>query len=74
MLNNDHKQISVKPEIEDEYQKQFEIVGIIRWFGNIQKYQVGIKIQKVRLSPHPPWRLVEYWNWTNNFNADEYDF
>jgi 4-hydroxyacetophenone monooxygenase len=21
-----------------------------------------------------PWRLVEYWNWTNNFNANDYEF
>ena len=21
-----------------------------------------------------PWRLLEYWNWTNNFNPEDYDF
>jgi len=21
-----------------------------------------------------PWRLIEYWNWTNNFNQEDYEF
>ena len=73
MLNNNHKSIRVKPKIEKEYQDRFddrhkEMVwqheGVSSWYQN----------SKGKVVTTSPWRLVEYWNWTNNFNADEYDF
>ena len=73
MLNNNHKSIRVKPKIEKEYQNRFddrhkEMVwqhaSVSSWYQN----------SKGKVVTTSPWRLVEYWNWTNNFNADEYDF
>ena len=73
MLNNDHKVIRVKAEVEKDYQDKFDSrhnkmvwqdERVSSWYQN----------SKGKVVTTSPWRLVEYWNWTNNFNADEYDF
>jgi 4-hydroxyacetophenone monooxygenase len=73
MLNNDYKVIKVKPKIEKQYQDRFDKrhkkmvwqhANVLSWYQN----------SKGKVVTTSPWRLVEYWNWTNNFNADEYDF
>tara|TARA_Y100000766_G_scaffold89924_1_gene76381 strand:- start:441 stop:2312 length:1872 start_codon:yes stop_codon:yes gene_type:complete len=73
MLNNDHKSIRVKPEIEKQYQDRFDErhKGMVWQHSNVSSWYQNSKGKVVTTSP---WRLVEYWNWTNNFNADEYDF
>ena len=73
MLSNDLKVIRVKPEIEKQYQDKFDMrhekmvwqhPKVSSWYQN--------SIGKVVTTS--PWRLVEYWNWTNNFNQDDYEF
>ena len=73
MLNNDYKVIRVKAEVEKDYQDKFDRrhekmvwqdERVSSWYQN----------SKGKVVTTSPWRLVEYWNWTNNFNADEYDF
>ena len=73
MINHDLKQISVKPEIEDEYQKQFE-KRHSKMVWQHPKVSSWYQNSKGKVITTSPWRLVEYWNWTNNFNADEYNF
>ena len=73
MLNNDYKVIRVKAEVEKDYQDKFDSrhnkmvwqdERVSSWYQN----------SKGKVVTTSPWRLVEYWNWTNNFIADEYDF
>ena len=73
MLNNDYKVIKVKPKIEKQYQDRFDKrhKKIVWQHANVSNLYQNSKGKVVTTSP---WRLVEYWNWTNNFNADEYDF
>ena len=73
MLNNDCKVIKVKPEIEKQYQDRFDErhKKMVWQHANVSSWYQNSKGKVVTTSP---WRLVEYWNWTNNFNADEYDF
>ena len=73
MLNNDYKVIKVKPKIEKQYQDRFDKrhKKMVWQHENVSSWYQNSKGKVVTTSP---WRLVEYWNWTNNFNADEYDF
>jgi 4-hydroxyacetophenone monooxygenase len=73
MLDNDYKVIKVKSEIEKQYQDRFDKrhEKMVWQHANISSWYQNSKGKVVTTSP---WRLVEYWNWTNNFNADEYDF
>ena len=73
MLNNDHKLIKVKPEVEKRYQDRFDErhKRMVWQHANVSSWYQNSQGKVVTTSP---WRLVEYWNWTNNFNADEYDF
>ena len=73
MLNNDYKVIKVKPKIEKQYQDRFDKrhKKMVWQHANVSSWYQNSKGKVVTTSP---WRLVEYWNWTNNFNADEYDF
>ena len=73
MLVNDHKVIKVKPEVEKRYQDRFDErhKRMVWQHANVSSWYQNSKGKVVTTSP---WRLVEYWNWTNNFNADEYDF
>ena len=73
MIKNDLKIIKVKPDIEKEYQSRYEErhskmvwqhPKVSNWYQNSQGKVVTTS----------PWRLVEYWNWTNNFNHDDYEF
>ncbi len=73
MIKNDLKIIKVKPDIEKEYQSRYEErhskmvwqhPKVSSWYQNSQGKVVTTS----------PWRLVEYWNWTNNFNHDDYEF
>ena len=73
MLNNNHKVIKVKSEIEKQYQDKFDErhERMVWQHANVSSWYQNSKGKVVTTSP---WRLVEYWNWTNNFNPDEYDF
>ena len=73
MLNNDYKVIKVKPKIEKQYQDRFDKrhKKMVWQHANVSSWYQNSKGKVVTTSP---WRLIEYWNWTNNFNADEYDF
>jgi len=73
MIKNDLKIIKVKPVVEKEYQSRYEErhskmvwqqPKVSSWYQNSQGKVVTTS----------PWRLVEYWNWTNNFNHDDYEF
>ena len=73
MLINDHKVIKVKPEVEKRYQDRFDErhKRMVWQHPNVSSWYQNSKGKVVTTSP---WRLVEYWNWTNNFNSNEYDF
>jgi len=73
MIKNNLKIIKVKPDIEKGYQSRYEErhskmvwqhPKVSSWYQNSQGKVVTTS----------PWRLVEYWNWTNNFNHDDYEF
>jgi len=73
MLTNDHKVIKVKPEVEKRYQDRFDErhKRMVWQHANVSSWYQNSQGKVVTTSP---WRLVEYWNWTNNFNSHEYDF
>ena len=73
MLTNDHKVIKVKPEVEKLYQDRFDErhKRMVWQHANVSSWYQNSQGKVVTTSP---WRLVEYWNWTNNFNSHEYDF
>ena len=73
MLSNDLKVIRVKPEIEKEYQDRFDMrhEKMVWQHPKVSSWYQNSKGKVVTTSP---WRLVEYWNWTNNFNQDDYEF
>jgi 4-hydroxyacetophenone monooxygenase len=73
MLINDHKFIKVKPEVEKRYQDRFDErhKRMVWQHANVSSWYQNSQGKVVTTSP---WRLVEYWNWTNNFNSHEYDF
>jgi 4-hydroxyacetophenone monooxygenase len=73
MLSNDLKVLRVKPEIEKQYQHKFEMrhEKMVWQHPKVSSWYQNSKGKVVTTSP---WRLVEYWNWTNNFNQDDYEF
>jgi 4-hydroxyacetophenone monooxygenase len=73
MLTNDHKVIKIKPEVEKRYQDRFDErhKRMVWQHANVSSWYQNSQGKVVTTSP---WRLVEYWNWTNNFNSHEYDF
>ena len=73
MMDNDYKVIKVKPDIEKQYQDRFdEQHSQMVW--QHPKVSSWYQNSTGKVVTTSPWRLVEYWNWTNNFNPDEYDF
>ncbi|MFL2714118.1 MAG: flavin-containing monooxygenase [Gammaproteobacteria bacterium] len=73
MLSNNLKVIRVKPEIEKQYQDKFDVrhEKMVWQHPKVSSWYQNSKGKVVTTSP---WRLVEYWNWTNNFNQDDYEF
>jgi 4-hydroxyacetophenone monooxygenase len=73
MMDNDCKVIKVKPDIEKQYQDRFdEQHSQMVW--QHPKVSSWYQNSTGKVVTTSPWRLVEYWNWTNKFNPDEYDF
>jgi 4-hydroxyacetophenone monooxygenase len=73
MLSNNHKVIRVKPEIEGQYQDSFN-KRHEKMVWQHEKVSSWYQNSKGKVVTTSPWRLIEYWNWTSNFNADDYDF
>ncbi len=73
MIEHNLKKISVKPEIENQYQNSFE-KRHSKMVWQHPKVSSWYQNSKGKVVTTSPWRLVEYWSWTNNFNEDEYDF
>ncbi|MDB2411337.1 NAD(P)/FAD-dependent oxidoreductase [Gammaproteobacteria bacterium] len=73
MLSNNFKVIRVKPEIEKQYQDRFDKrhEKMVWQHSRVSSWYQNSKGKVVTTSP---WRLVEYWNWTNKFNQDDYEF
>lgn len=73
MLSNNFKVIRVKPEIEKQYQDRFDKrhQKMVWQHSKVSSWYQNSKGKVVTTSP---WRLVEYWNWTNKFNQDDYEF
>ena len=73
MLSNSFKVIRVKPEIEKQYQDRFDKrhEKMVWQHSKVSSWYQNSKGKVVTTSP---WRLVEYWNWTNKFNQDDYEF
>ena len=73
MLSNNFKVIRVKPEIEKQYQDRFDKrhEKMVWQHSKVSSWYQNSKGKVVTTSP---WRLVEYWTWTNKFNQDDYEF
>ena len=73
MLSNNFKVIRVKPEIEKQYQDRFDKrhEKMVWQHSKVSSWYQNSEGKVVTTSP---WRLVEYWNWTNKFNQDDYEF
>ncbi|MBD62632.1 MAG: 4-hydroxyacetophenone monooxygenase [Gammaproteobacteria bacterium] len=73
LIKNNLKMIKVKPECENEYQLKFDQrhqkmvwqhFKVSSWYQNSNGKVVTTS----------PWKLLEYWNWTNNFSESDYEF
>ena len=73
MITNNYRSIKPKSATVEDYQKRlndrldkmvWQHPKVSSWYQNSQGKVVTTS----------PWRLVEYWNWTNNFNGDDYEF
>ena len=65
--------IKVKPEIEGQYQDRFN-KRHEKMVWQHEKVSSWYQNSKGKVVTTSPWRLIEYWNWSSNFNADDYDF
>jgi 4-hydroxyacetophenone monooxygenase len=72
MLEHNLRSIRVKEEVLREYQVNLEArldqmvwqhPKVSSWYQNAQGKVVTTS----------PWRLVEYWEWTNNFKPSDYE-
>ena len=73
LIKHNLKMIKVKPECENEYQLKFDQrhekmvwqhCKVSSWYQNSDGKVVTTS----------PWKLLEYWNWTNNFSESDYEF
>ena len=73
MITNDLKVMRVKPEIEKQYQDRFDMrhKKMVWQHSKVSSWYQNSKGKVVTTSP---WRLIEYWNWTNNFKQEDYEF
>ena len=73
MINRNLKTMTVKADVEQEYQNRFDErhKRMVWQYHNVSSWYQNSDGKVVTTSP---WKLLEYWNWTNNFNEDDYDF
>ena len=73
MINRSLKMMTVKADVEQEYQNRFDDrhKRMVWQHHNVSSWYQNSDGKVVTTSP---WKLLEYWNWTNNFNEDDYDF
>ena len=73
MINRNLKTMTVKADVEHEYQNRFDDrhKRMVWQHHNVSSWYQNSDGKVVTTSP---WKLLEYWNWTNNFNEDDYDF
>ena len=73
MINRNLKTMTVKADVEHEYQNRFDDrhKRMVWQHHNVSSWYQNSNGKVVTTSP---WKLLEYWNWTNNFNEDDYDF
>jgi 4-hydroxyacetophenone monooxygenase len=73
ILQNDIHFLKVKKEVVINYQKKLEgrLNQMVWQHPKVSSWYQNSKGKVVTTSP---WRLIEYWKWTNNFNEDDYEF
>jgi 4-hydroxyacetophenone monooxygenase len=71
MIERDHKVLEVRSDVHDDYnrmvdEKHQNMVwahpGVMSWYKN----------KRNRVTVTSPWKLLDYWKLTRNFNADDF--
>jgi len=72
MIEHQLTSIVVKPAVVQEYQARLEerLDKMVWQHPSVSSWYLNTQGKVVTTSP---WRLVEYWNWTNNFNPRDYE-
>jgi len=72
MLEKKRASIRVKSSVVQTYQAKLEerLERMVWQHPSVSSWYLNTKGKVVTTSP---WRLVEYWEWTNNFNPSDYE-
>lgn len=73
LIKNNYSQIKVKQQVVKEYQSRLE-EQLSKTVWQHPKVNSWYQNSQGKVVTTSPWRLLEYWNWTNNFNPEDYDF
>ena len=73
LTENNYSQIKVKQQVVKEYQSRLE-EQLSKTVWQHPKVNSWYQNSQGKVVTTSPWRLLEYWNWTNNFNPEDYDF
>jgi 4-hydroxyacetophenone monooxygenase len=73
LIKNNYSQIKVKQQVVKEYQSRLE-ERLSKTVWQHPKVNSWYQNSQGKVVTTSPWRLLEYWNWTNNFNPEDYDF
>ena len=73
LVKHDHKRVKVRKAVVKQYQEDLEarLSKTVWQHPSVSSWYQNSNGKVVTTSP---WRLVEYWNWTNNFDANDYEF
>ena len=72
ILENNIKHLKVKQDVVASYQEKLEarLNQMVWQHPNVSSWYQNSKGKVVTTSP---WRLIEYWKWTKNFEASDYE-
>jgi 4-hydroxyacetophenone monooxygenase len=73
LVKNNHKRVQVRKAVVKKYQADLE-ARLSKTVWQHPKVSSWYQNSDGKVVTTSPWRLVEYWNWTNNFNANDYEF
>jgi 4-hydroxyacetophenone monooxygenase len=71
MIERDHKVLEVRSDVHDDYNRMVDAKhqnmvwahpGVMSWYKN----------KRNRVTVTSPWKLLDYWKLTRNFNADDF--
>ena len=73
LVKHDHKRVQVRKAVVKKYQVDLE-ARLSKTVWQHPKVSSWYQNSDGKVVTTSPWRLVEYWNWTNNFDANDYEF